>query len=170
MTPFDEALRRTLGFEGGESDVVGDRGGHTKWGVTQRTYDAWRTTTGESRQSVALMTTLEMRTIYHEDFWDAIHGDELPIPLALVVFDMAVNSNPHAAALTLQRSLGVNADGKIGAVTIASAHTRGMGAVLAFLKQRAAFLQDVIRTHPTDVQFLEGWICRLLDQAWSPRP
>lgn len=166
MTPaFLSALAKTLGYEGGFVCHPADPGGCTNWGITQRTYDAYRKTVGKSPQSVELMDDDEMRTIYHDDYWQAVSGDLLPERLAAAVFDMAVHSGPWNARLTLQRSLGVRADGVIGPVTLAAAKN---GSVLAFLKKRAGFIQDLISARPSQVVFLEGWINRLLEEAWNP--
>lgn len=164
---FDRALAETLGFEGGWSNVPGDRGGATNYGVTQRTYDAWRRTNGQEKQSVELITDDEVRAIYLADYWLPCRCDDLPEPLALATFDMAVHSGVWNAKINLQRALGVKPDGVIGPVTIASAAQSDVRAmVLRFLKKRAAFIQEVLYAHPSDVRFIEGWINRLLDQAW----
>ena len=163
MTPaFLNALAKTLGFEGGIVDDPNDRGGLTKWGITQRTYDAWRVTTGQGTRPVTQMGDREMRQIYFDEYWTPLRADEMPEDLAAAVFDMAVNSGHGNAVRTLQRSLGLDADGVIGPLTIGAC---ARGSVLAFLRRRGGFIQDVIRKHPSDVEFLEGWINRLLDQA-----
>jgi len=45
-------------------------------------------------------------------------GDDLPGGLDLAVFDFAVNSGPARAVKTLQRIVGVPADGVMGAMTL----------------------------------------------------
>lgn len=169
MSPaFLKALELTLGFEGGYVNHPLDRGGATHYGVTQKTYDTWRRTTGKGLQDVALISELEVRAIYWSDYWVPCNCDELPADLACAVFDMAVNSGPWNAKLTLQRALMVRADGVIGPNTIRAAKAMP-DAVLRFLKRRGAFIQELIYTRPTQVVFLEGWINRLLDQAWRPQ-
>jgi lysozyme family protein len=164
---FLKALEKTLGFEGGYVNHPLDRGGATHYGITQKTYDAWRRTTGKPLQDVALISDLEVKAIYWSDYWTPCHCSELPEDLACVVFDMAVNSGPWNAKLTLQRALMVRADGVIGPMTVKAAHATP-NAVLRFLKRRGAFIQEILITRPSQVAFLEGWINRLLDQAWRP--
>jgi lysozyme family protein len=165
---FDRALAQTLGFEGGWSDTPGDRGGRTNYGITQRAYDTWRTTTGQNKRLVDLIDDAEVRAIYLADYWMPCRCSDLPDLLAMAVFDFAVHSGAYNAKLALQRALGVRADGVIGPVTIATAMaTDPKVATLRLLKKRAAFLQECIHAHPEDVKFLEGWIVRLLDQAFS---
>ena len=166
MTPaFLNALAKTLGYEGGISDHPEDGGGRTNWGITQRTYDAYRRTTGEAPRPVDDMTDREMREIYWNDYWLPCRCDDLPPPIARAVFDMAVNSGVWNAKITLQRSLHVRADGVIGPGTIEEAKR---SSVLPFLRKRAGFIQEIIATKPSQVVFLEGWINRLIEQAWNP--
>lgn len=163
---FSRALTQTLGFEGGWSNDPVDRGGPTNYGITQRTYDTWRLTTGQTGRTVELITDEEVRAIYFADYWTPCRCDEMPEAIARAVFDMAVNSGVMNAKLTLQRALGVKADGVIGPMTLrAAAQSDPAAAVLRFLKKRGSFLQEVIETRPANIKFLGGWISRLLDQV-----
>lgn len=165
MTAFQLALAQTLVFEGSVfTDDPRDLGGATLRGVTQRTYDAWRATTGQSKRSVAFMGEDEMQAIYLANYWMPCNCDLLPAPLAGFVFDMAVNSGVWNAKLALQRVVRVRADGVIGPVTLA-AITKTPDVARRYLKQRAALLQEILAEHPGQVAFLEGWIVRLIDLA-----
>ncbi len=165
MSPFDTALEITLGFEGGYSNHPADHGGATNYGVTQRAYDSWRKTTGKPVQPVELIEDDEVKALYLADYWIPCGCDFLPMPLAAAVFDMAVNSGPWNAKLTLQRALGVKADGVIGEETIRAANATP-AAILRFLKGRAGFITEIIQSKPSQVVFLHGWMNRLLDQAY----
>jgi lysozyme family protein len=169
MTPkFRKALEKTLHHEGGLSDHPQDRGGRTNYGVTQKTYDAFRRTTGKPLRTVDLIEDHEITAIYYDNYWTPCACEALPDRLSECVFDMAVNSGPWNAKLTLQRAVMVRADGVIGPVTL-RAIKETPDVVLRFLKRRGAFIQEIIMTRPTQVAFLEGWINRLLDQAWRPQ-
>lgn len=161
---FLDALRQTLNYEGGYVHHPADAGGATNYGITQRTYDAYRKTVGREIRSVESIDDNEVSAIYHDNYWQPCGCDSLPAPLAAVVFDMAVHSGPWNAKLTLQRALGVRADGVIGEVTIRSAKATH-GAVLRFLKGRAGVLAEIIQTKPSQSVFLHGWMSRILDQA-----
>lgn len=168
VSTFDIALGRVLGYEGGISDNPVDAGGRTDHGITQQSYDAWRTTTGQGKRPVDYITDDEVRAIYLADYWMPCNCDSLPEKLAQAVFDMAVNSGVWNAKLALQRAVRVQADGVIGATTVAAAQS-APDAVLAFLKQRAGVIAEILATKPSQSVFAHGWINRLVQQAWDLR-
>jgi lysozyme family protein len=153
---FLAALAKTLGWEGGFSDSPIDRGGPTKWGITQKTYDRWRLKTGQVTRPVWQATEREMALIYHDFFWTPVQADKMPRALGAAVFDMAVHSGEGDAVLALQRAAGFkgrDVDGKLGPKTLAAAQHVS---VLAYLKERGAHIQEVIADDPPQVGNLEG--------------
>jgi lysozyme family protein len=168
MTAFEVALAQLYGFEGGFANNPLDHGGRTFRGVTQISYNAWRLARKLPIRPVEEATDAEITALYREVFWDTAGCDQLPVPLAIVVFDMAVNSNPINAKRTLQRALGVKDDGVIGPATIEAAK-KTPDAVLLFLEARGKFIASIIRARSDQVEFLAGWITRLLRQAWTNR-
>lgn len=52
-----------------------------------------------------------------QQYWDAVHGNELPDYLQLPLLDAGVNEGPSAAIQCLQSSLGVTVDGLWGPLT-----------------------------------------------------
>lgn len=168
MTPaFRAALAATLGHEGGFSDHPLDAGGRTWRGVTQKAYDNFRATIGQAKRQVELADDWEIERLYFDDYWQPCNCDALPERIGQAVFDMAVNSGPWNAKLTLQRAVRVRADGVIGPVTIQAVKATP-DVTLRFLEGRMAFIQELISTKPSQVAFLEGWGVRLLRQAYRP--
>src|SRR5690554_3243462 len=108
---FEPALALVLAHEGGYVDHPDDPGGATNKGITQRVYDAWRTSRGRHPRSVAAIRDEEVRAIYREQYWDAVRGDDLPAGIDYCTFDAAVNSGPAQAARWLQRAVGAAPDG-----------------------------------------------------------
>ena len=91
-----------------------------------------------------------------------VEGEALPPPLALLVFDAAVNNGVGHAIRWLQSAVCVNADGQIGPATraaIVSASSRSGGAAICaeFQAQRLAFMASL----PTWRIFGLGWARRL---------
>jgi lysozyme family protein len=165
---FDTALEKTLAFEGGYANNPADRGGETNHGITQRVYDAYRKTTGQNARSVREIDDNEVREIYRTDYWNPCNCDALPAELAYAVFDMAVNSGVWNAKIALQHAVHVRPDGVIGPQTVEAA--KDPGALLAFLKERAGYVVEILQTRPSQLVFAHGWINRLLEQAYRSAP
>ena len=122
MSSFDRCFAVIVGSEGGYVNDPNDPGGETKFGISKRAY---------ASVNIAGLTTDDARTIYLRDYWNKIRGDDLPIELALLVFDAAVNSGVSRAARWLQTAVRVPADGMIGPRTIAAVLSKHPGWVLA---------------------------------------
>lgn len=151
---FEAALARVLRHEGGFSNHPADPGGPTQQGVTQRVYDAFRARAGQSVRSVRLLDEAELRTIYRRQYWDAVRGDDLPPGLDYAVFDAAVNSGPAQAAKWLQRAVGADVDGQVGALTLAAVAAGDPAKIAADVcTQRLAMLRT-LKTWPV---FGKGW-------------
>jgi lysozyme family protein len=97
LSVFDQALAITLGFEGGTVDDPRDPGGRTAYGITQNTFDAYLRSKGVPPRDVFTITGEEIEEIYYTGYWQAIRADEMPPALAVVAFDIAVNSGPARA-------------------------------------------------------------------------
>lgn len=62
-------------------------------GVTDSTYNKWRTKNGFGRGDVCRdMTDEQMRSIYHDEFWVASGAYQLPGKVAIMMFDWYVNA------------------------------------------------------------------------------
>lgn len=112
MTPaFIRAVDLVLKHEGGLVDHPADPGGLTNFGISQRAYPDL---------DIRRLTRQQAMEIYHRDYWLPIRCDELPEPVAVVLFDMAVNMGRDRAVRLLQRALNIPQDGLIGPRTIAA--------------------------------------------------
>lgn len=154
---FDACLAQTLKYEGGYCDHPSDPGGATNLGITQATLRAWR---GEpvTKGDVRALTVAEAGKIYRDKYWNAVRGDELPVGVDLVVFDWAVNSGPATAAKALQKSLGLTADGYIGAVTLREVAKADSASLIRTLcDRRGSFFQSL----KTFRVFGRGWMRRV---------
>ena len=158
---FDEALRFTLGEEGGYVDDPRDRGGATNQGVTQAVYDSWRGNHGLALQGVRLISKSEVSDLYRERFWDAGHCEVLPMSLAIAHFDWCVNHGPHGALLTLQQALGVTVDGLWGATTASAAAQSAASAYIRYDALRRQWYLKRVAEEPDQAAFLKGWLKRV---------
>lgn len=115
---FEQAYRWILQHEGGYVNHPKDPGGATNKGITQRTYDAYRTGSGMPRQDVRNIGNPEVRAIYENQYAIPIWFDRLPAGVDYALFDFAVNSGPARAVQFLQRLVGARADGIVGSQTL----------------------------------------------------
>lgn len=156
---FRAALYFTLRWEGGLSDHESDRGGLTKYGISQRAYPD---------VDILNLTEEQAAEIYERDYWLPIQGDSLPEFVAFVLFDHAVNSGPRAAVKALQRLVGTRADGQIGPVTLRAVELHPeQDLAQDLIEARASFLIKLAHRRPDQRVFLRGWMNRLLDLAFT---
>jgi lysozyme family protein len=127
MNAFDRAIVKTVGAEGDYSNRANDRGGKTRFGITEARARA-SGYTGDMRD-LPYSTAVE---IYRTGYWNVLRLDDiarLSEPIALELFDTGVNMGVGTAAQFLQRSLnsfnrqGVDyadmvADGVLGPMTL----------------------------------------------------
>lgn len=114
----DEVIALQILLEGGESNVKGDSGGHTKYGITQSTLTRVRGSLPTLPEDVAQLTANEAATIYRTVDWVEIRGDELPSTLAPLVFNSAVNHGEPTAIALLQECVKVPVDFRMGPQTL----------------------------------------------------
>jgi lysozyme family protein len=163
-----------LGIEGDESNDPVDRGGHTKWGVTEKAARAW----GYEGNMTDFTKELS-KQFYWEVHWKPLRLSEIAQISKEVteeLFEASVNCGAPRAALWLQKSLNllnrnkqdypdIDADSNIGPVTINS--------LAAFLQKRALPGKKVLLTmlnnwqgnhymtfgteHPEQEKWMFGW-------------
>ena len=146
---FHEAFEILLGHEGELSDHPKDRGGLTKFGISQRAYPD---------EDIVNLTVERAKELYLRDYWKPAGCEHVPEGIRFDLFDMAVNSGLLAATRTLQRACGVSADGKLGPLTLKA--IEGMDHVRLVAKfngYRLAYLAT-LRSWPS---FGRGWAGRI---------
>lgn len=140
---FGSALSHLLVSEGGFVNNPHDPGGATNHGVTQHVYDNFRLARGLSTRSVRFIDDNEVEAIYRTLYWNPVKGDQLPAGVDYCVFDFAVNSGAHHAAEALQHAAGVNPDGAIGSVTLATVNAADpLRLVHLVCAERLAFMKQ----------------------------
>jgi lysozyme family protein len=156
---FERAIPIILKLEGGDQPDGGyvnnphDPGGETKFGIAKK-YNP--------NVDIQNLTRAQATEIYRTKYWTPTQCDSLPWPLSLVHFDCAVNQGPGRAALILQRSVGVRADGVIGSQTLSAAATaKEPETALRYLFLR---LRAYVQSYDEDRnkrEFLRDWVVRM---------
>lgn len=160
---FSSFVGLIIDLEGGDKvhSLPNDPGGLTKYGISQKAYPDL---------DIKSITYDQASEIYFKDYWEKYRIYELSYPLALCVFDSAVNQGPGTAIRLLQRALGVKEDGILGPKTVQSANEKDQAElVINYLSHRAMHYSRL----GTFSSFGRGWIVRLfkIHQAiWKGLP
>lgn len=140
MGTFERAFAIVVGIEAGFTDDADDPGNWTggskgvgelkgtKYGISAKAYP---------KLDIANLSMSDAQALYQSDYWAAVHGDDLPWPLACLVFDCAVNQGQATARVIAQQALGVAADGIFGPATLTAAAHASTWHAAHFLTLRA---------------------------------
>ena len=154
---FEQCLALILKHEGGFVNHPKDPGGMTNLGVTKKVWEEW---VGHpvDETTMRALGPADVAPLYKANYWDKIKGDDLPAGVDYVCFDLAVNSGVGRAAKTLQKAVGVTADGAIGPATMAAVGTQNPRSLATEICEiRLSFLQSL----PTFETFGKGWTRRV---------
>jgi lysozyme family protein len=167
MADFRLAVERTLALEGfGKlTDLRGDPGGLTKWGISQRAHPGL---------DIPSLTREDAIKIYRTEYWNPFYdriGDQ---EVADEIFDFGVNTHPETATKLVQEAIRyltagpVVVDGKFGTKTLAALCALSASIFLREFRTREAYHYALIVINKPDVseaeakQFLLGWFRRVM--------
>ena len=146
---FPYCVGYSLAREGGfYDDPVG---GPTQWGISKRAFPS---------EDIEHMTRERAAELYRINYWEPCRCGEMPLAIALMTFEAAINQGPGRAIQWLQLALGVDVDGGVGPVTLAALAAADERRLLLLLRGlRAAAYWEC----PTDQLAREGmgWRKRL---------
>ncbi|HTR86196.1 MAG TPA: glycosyl hydrolase 108 family protein [Reyranella sp.] len=180
ITPLDFLKLVIVKWEGGYQAYTDDAGNWvtlpdgsrrdvgTMRGVTPTALASYRgiapsTLTPVDMQAVTLeeAAAIGLASFYHAPRFDLLAWG----PAAAALLDFGWGAGPGQAALSLQRLIGVRADGVVGPETATAyaaweARLGRRGALLAVHDMRASFYRHLAEIVPPDRQFLAGWLNR----------
>lgn len=164
MQNLERALKFTLSWEGGWSNDPDDRGGATMYGIIQTEYDRYRKQNGCAVQSVRFISQVEVQEIYLK-YWNGSHAGAFEFPLAVVMFDVAVNNGIGRSIKFYQELRGLTVDGAFGPKTKADMHKVGdmppqeqKDLAIKLVDRRERFYRSIATG--TQKKFLKGWLNR----------
>ncbi|QHL90710.1 hypothetical protein GVO57_07500 [Sphingomonas changnyeongensis] len=182
MTNVDRLIDELIGREGGFVDDPADRGGPTRWGITEQVARAYGYN-GDMRQ-LARATAVE---IYRKRYWSGPRFDEVATiypRVAAELLDTGVNMGPVVAARMLQRGLNllndqaraypdIGVDGAVGPMTIAALRqykarrgARGEDVLIKILDGlQVSRYAEITEARPANERFFFGWIDHRIGQA-----
>lgn len=169
MTTVKELIDEVIKKEGGFADRPADKGGATKYGITQATlsnYYGKKCTVGDVKR----MEKAVAYAIYELSYLTKTGINKLPEVLIPQVFDMAVNHGGSRAIKILQKTLNEfgytcgRVDGFLGDLTISSAKKAVSDNFIlinnAIVSHRIAFYESIVERDPSQKIFLVGWLAR----------
>mgnify|MGYP001572800222 CR=1 FL=1 len=172
MDAFDYAFNQTLNLEGIYSDDSADRGGRTKYGITEIVFqDALRRGLISGVSDIRDLTTAQAKGIYKTDYWLRIRLHEiLNVNIAAEIFDTAVNMGRNSAIKIAQESLNflgedLVIDGIIGLKTIEALNrwSKKDERALFVCLNGFQFMKyvGIIKYNLTQIKFAMGWTKRI---------
>lgn len=156
---FQKALAFTLSQEGGYVNSPNDSGGETNKGITQKVYNAFRSSNRDVVQSVKDISDVELYDIYRLNYWVIGRCDPMPAPLSIAHFDFCVNAGCTRAMKIVQALLDIDADGIFGDHTqeALNAITDIGGFTYKYLDARDKYYDRLIQVNPSQAIFKNGW-------------
>jgi lysozyme family protein len=148
------ALQKVIQHEGGFTNNPNDRGGPTKYGITQADMPS---------RNIIEITVDDAITYYKEHYIKPLYAQINNQALGEKLVDMGVLFGVGTAVKLLQISLSsgiaVAPDGAFGPNTLAAVNENGnVDAYRIVLYNHA---MDVVNRNPNDAAFLQGWTNRI---------
>lgn len=158
---FNVAFDELIGVEGGYQCDPNDKGNWTggkvgvgklkgtKYGVSAMSYPDL---------DIENLTIDKAKQIFCYDWWNKCKCTYLPDSLSLMVVDFAYNSGISTAIKTLQKLLGISADGVIGPQTVGACNSKISKKLLEDYKQARLKYLCGLKTFP---KYGKGWANRV---------
>lgn len=157
MADFEQAVQRILQLEGGRSNHPADRGGLTKYGISQRAYP---------KLSIDALTEGQAREIYRRDYWQPNFDRIADQSKAGKLLDLCVNLGPKGGVTVLQQALNdegcaVEVDGQFGPRSLMAVNLMPLREFLRTVRARQVrHYVDLTLKDASQLAFLDGWIRR----------
>lgn len=153
------AQRKAVGYV----DDPLDRGGETKFGVAKN---------ANPDLDITSLTWAEAKAVYYDRYWVAGSCEGMPARVGVLHFDGCVNHGVGRAKKFLQTSIGVNADGIVGRVTLQAIATEDPIEVChRICNIREQFYNNIVKNKPNQARFLKGWLRRITEmRAFTTDP
>ena len=169
LMTLSDILDHLITAEGGFVDHPADRGGPTKFGITQATLAEWRGRS-VSVDDVAFLTDAAAREIYTGRYVLGPRFHQIADQgVRLFTIDFGVHSGPARAARFLQMAAnrmgaGLKVDGAVGPVTLGVVNSLNPDRRLRpQISLRMVYLGRLISRDHKQASFAHGWMRRLAE-------
>lgn len=152
---IDDLITRVIQREGGYVNHPNDRGGPTKYGITQGALGDWRGR-AVTPWSVECLSETEARAIYRGVYFRGLESVTDPKVLEFL-FDYSVNSGPGRALKGLMVVLGAQKLGEVDQATL----------FWPLIAERLDNFLRIVGRDQSQAVFAEGWANRIAEW-WRP--
>lgn len=166
MAKIEPLGKFILSWEGGFVNDPHDRGGATNKGVTIATWRAQgydKDGDGDiDVHDLKLISEADAINILKKNYWNRWQADKITSqPIANMLVDWLWSSGAWGIKIP-QGLLGCKQDGVVGAKTLAALNSQNPQVFFNRLKtRRTEYLNNLVRSKPTQKKFLNGWLRRL---------
>lgn len=141
--------RRDVGYVNDPDDA----GGETKFGIAKN---------ANPSVDIANLTLEAAMVIYYNKYWLDANCNSMPAPINLIHFDGCINHGTGRANKFIQKAVGAEPDGKVGARTLkAIRESNAKDVVNSIASMREQFYLDIIKRKPSQEKFKNGWLRRI---------
>lgn len=171
MAQIENLVPKIAKWEGGYVNDPTDKGGATNMGITIGT---WKQV-GYDKDSDGDIDIADIKLLTKDDFkavlkqyWNRWQADKIiNQSVAEILVDWVWGSGKWGVIIP-QRLLNVIADGNVGPVTIASLNKANQKQIFDLIfEARVKFLNDIVKSNPSQKRFIKGWLNRLNDFKFS---
>ncbi|MFT5880188.1 MAG: lysozyme family protein [Moritella sp.] len=171
MKSIDGMIQDVLNREGGFVDHPDDRGGPTKYGITQKTLSKYYGHAATTIEVKALSIEVA-EEIYKRNYYYGPSIDSLVAAIQPFIFDSAVNHGPRRAIKFVQSvcnqagyGSALTEDGAMGPNTRRAQewafNEMGETFLEALIEERKNFYLMIAHSRPSQKVFLKGWMNRV---------
>lgn len=169
MADFNAAYDIVKKWEGGYANITLDKGGETMYGISRKFFPEWEgwkvVDANKPLKQGAFLPDSKIYKYVHDfyriNFWNKMNGDKIQDQkVANFIFDWFVNSG-RTALKYIQRSIGIEDDGIVGAKTIETINNHGSELVETLKMIRVDLVKNIVKNNPSQKMFLGGWLARI---------
>lgn len=156
MADFKIAVAKTLVHEGGYVNNPNDKGGPTKYGITQADMPG---------VNIAGITSEQATAYYSERYWKPLYSQINSQLVAEKLFDMGVLLGVKTAVrllqITLSNAITIVSDGEFGPETLNAVNQAGDDLLARYRITLINHFIDIVNHNPGDGVFVQGWVNRV---------
>lgn len=167
MSDFNYAFLKLLDQEGYvTTDTAGDKGGLTRYGITQNTYVVFlrMAVAGSYPDKVSDLTLDQAKVVYQNLFWSTIGLNEIiDKRVAFTIFSACVNMGNGAGVKLAQAAVAVMPTGAMNSGLVGLINRKPPEEfIYNFAGQMLTRYFDIVGRDATQMKFLKGWCNRVL--------